>query len=321
MATTPTIRARPTVIGFSPAHLIARHPLAAYVTLAFAGTWPLLVPLALGRGEHGLGLLPIAVPTGVDFLLAMVSAYSGPLLAAILVTAATDGRRGVRQFLAGIGRWRVGAGWYLVALFAPLLIWLAGSSTVLAGAPLLTLADQWSLLVTTFLPTVVLGLLLPSLGEEPGWRGFALPRLQQRFGPLAGSAILGALHGLWHLPMFFTPNLGPFTVTEFVTFIVTAVATAFLYTWVYNTTGGSILLAMLLHASGNAAASLLNRLELPLDGWAQALVDGGWVGLLAFGVTALLIIIGTRGRLAYAPERPAPATGGAGPAVAPTTNG
>jgi membrane protease YdiL (CAAX protease family) len=265
------------------------------------------VPLALTRGPYGLNLLPATVPEGVDFLLVQLSAYTGPLLAAVLVTGVAAGRRGVRDLLRPIGWWRVGPRWYLVALLAPLLIWLTAYSAVLAGAPLLTLIREWSLLLTTFLPLVVIGLLLPSLGEEPGWRGFALPRLQRRRGPLAATLILGALHGLWHLPAFFTAALGPFTATTFVTFMLTAVAGTFLYTWVYNGARGSLLLVMLLHASSNAASGLMNRLvpaDLPLGEPLRTLVNDGWLNVVAFGAAALLLVVATRGRLAYVPERP-----------------
>jgi membrane protease YdiL (CAAX protease family) len=289
---------------------VARSPLVAYFALAFLGTWLIVVPMALGRGEYGLGLLPFTVPSGADFLLVQFSAYTGPLLAAVLVTAATEGRDGLRRLRGRILRWRVGVQWYLVALLAPLAIWLAAYSAVLEGTPLAALTRQPALLLTTFLPFVLMGLFLPSLGEEPGWRGFALPRLQERHGPLLGTAILGALHGLWHLPASFTAAIGPFTPTTFATFVLTAVAATFLYTWVFNRTGGSVLLTMLLHGASNAASGLLNRLvpaELPLDGWLRALVNQGWLNVIAFGLVALLLVVATRGRLGYRPDGALPA--------------
>lgn len=284
---------------------IARHPLIAYFALAFAGTWSLLALLALGRGEHGLGVLPIAIPSGPDFLLAQLSAYTGPLLAAVLVTAAAEGRAGLRQLRGRIVRPRAGIGWYLLALLAPLAIWLGSYSVALGGQPLADLARQPSLLLSTFLPFVLLGLLMPSLGEETGWRGFALPRLQARFGPMRGTLLLGALHALWHLPMFFTPNLGPFAAGPFITFSLTAVVVTVLYTWVTNRAGGSALPAILLHASGNAASGLLNRLvpeDLPFEGWARVFVEDGWLAALGFAMVALVLIAMTQGRLGYRAE-------------------
>ncbi len=289
--------------------LVARSPLVAYFALAFLGAWLIIVPMALSRGEQGLGLLPFTVPSPFDFLLIMLSTFTGPLLAAVLVTAATEGREGLRQLRRRILRWRVGVQWYLVALLAPLAIWLVAFGIALRGGPLADLARQPGLLLTSFLPYVLLFFFLPSLGEEPGWRGFALPRLQAHHGPLLATLILGTLHGLWHLPAFFT-HLGPFTPATFMTFMVGAVGGTFLYTWVFNRSGGSVLLAMLLHGASNSASTLMNKLipaEVVPDGWIGALVNDGWVTALAFGLAALLLVLATRGRLGYRPDVAMPA--------------
>jgi membrane protease YdiL (CAAX protease family) len=211
----------------------------------------------------------------------------------------------------------VGVQWYLVALLAPLAIWLVAFGIALGGAPLTALGRQPALLLTTFLPFTLMGLFLPSLGEEPGWRGFALPRLQAHHGPLLGTVILGALHGLWHLPAYFTAALGPFTGEKFASFVLAAVAGTFLYTWVFNRSGGSVLLVMLLHGASNAASGLLNRLipaEVVPDGWLGALIDGGWITAIGFGLAALLLVVTTRGRLGYRPDVAMPP----GPATRPT---
>jgi uncharacterized protein len=283
---------------------LSRHPLAAYFTLAFLGTWLIIVPMGLGQGEHGLGILPFEVPSGVDFLLVQLSAYTGPLLAAVLVTATLDGRGGLRALRRRIGQWRVGGRWYLVATLVPLSTWLAAYGFALGGDPVTALADDWSLLLTTYLPLVVIGLVLPSLGEEPGWRGFALPRLQAQRGPLAGTLILGVIHGVWHLPAFFTAALGPFTAVTIVTFMLTAVAGTFLYTWLFNNAMGSIFIVMVLHAAMNAGSGLLNQLVpegATYSGWTRLLVEDGWVNVIAFGAVALVLLIGTHGRLGYRP--------------------
>jgi uncharacterized protein len=285
-----------------PSAWMARQPLVAYFLLALLGTWLIVWPVALAGGEYGLGVLPFTVPEGVDFLLVQLSAYTGPLLAAFLVTRAVDGREGTRKLRRRIVQWRVGARWYAVAIFLPLFIWLAAYGMALTGDPLSALADDPALLLTTFLPLVLIGLILPSLGEETGWRGFALLRLQAMHGPLVATLILGVFHGAWHLPAFWTGALGGFSVTTFVTFMLTAIAATFLYTWVFNNTGGSILLAMFLHASGNAASGVLNQLvpeDAAYSGWTAFLVDDGWVNVIAFGTVAIALVVFTRGRLGY----------------------
>ena len=146
------------------------------------------------------------------------------------------------------------------------------------------------------------------VAEELGWRGFALPRLQQRYGPVLGTVILGSLHGLWHLPVFFTQVLGPFSLPNYAGFLFVAIAAAFLYTWIFNHTRGSVLLATLTHGFGDAASGLVGLLipaQLVISGWAQPFVNGNWQGMnvMIFGVCALLLLLFTRGRLGYQPER------------------
>jgi membrane protease YdiL (CAAX protease family) len=316
--------ARPTGIP-SPAvtrrpNAITRRPLIAYFALAFAGTWLVLLPAALSQGLYGLGLLPFAVPEEAAFLLVMLSAYTGPLLAAIVVTAAIEGRAGLRRLRSQIGLWRVGLVWWLIALLAPAAIWLAAYSAVLNGLPLLNLIREWPLLLTAFLPNLLIGLLLPSLGEETGWRGFALPRLQQRYGPVAATLILGTLHSFWHLPAFFTAGLGPFAGPKFVAFLLTGAAATFLYTWLFNNARGSVLIAIFFHSSFNAAANLVGQLipaDAPFSNLARALADDGWLNALAFGLAALVLLAATRGRLGYQTTAEPPQVAVSQPSAAP----
>jgi len=155
---------------------------------------------------------------------------------------------------------------------------------------------------------MVLNILFVTLGEEPGWRGFALPRLQQRYGPVLGTIVLGTLHALWHLPTGFIAGgpLYPFALTTFVTFVLTGIAGSFLYTWIYNHARGSILIAILIHGAANAAGTLVS-LDLPqnphLSGLAAALYYDRGSNVIAFGVVAVLLVVFTRGRLGYNPEQ------------------
>jgi hypothetical protein len=91
------------------------------------------------------------------------------------------------------------------------------------------------------------------LFEEPGWRGFALPRLQRLHGPLVGGLILGSLWALWHLPGFLVPQKLPpsGTVMDFVRFALALIALAYIIQWVFNNTGGSVFMAILTHATWN----------------------------------------------------------------------
>jgi membrane protease YdiL (CAAX protease family) len=131
------------------------------------------------------------------------------------------------------------------------------------------------------------------LGEEPGWRGFALPRLQRLRGPLVGNLILGPLHVFWHLPYFLIPQWGTprDTTLDLVWYLLSGIALTFIYAWVFNNTKGSVLLVILLHASVDAFfvsqlffAPIVSTL-LPFT--------------IGFGAVALAIIVFTRGRLGY----------------------
>jgi uncharacterized protein len=302
------ITAAPPPRASAPMQLLRSHPLVAYFTIAFGGTWLLMLPIVLA--QNGLGLLPFTLPDILLVVLFILGTFMGPTLAAFLVTAATSGRAGVRRLLQRYIQWRVSAGWYLVVFAGPIVMIVVGLSAWLGLAPLATAARQWLLIFSVYLPKALALSLFPALAEEPGWRGVALTRLQQRFGPVLGSSILGSLHALWHLPIFFIAAFatGPLTIGVFVTFILEGIAATIFYTWIFNNTGGSLLIMILLHATLDAQIDYGHAL-LP----AFTYDDG--ITLCIFGACALLLIIFTRGRLSYtqncaAAQRNVPLTSG-----------
>ena len=173
----------------------------------------------------------------------------GPFLAALVVLAITQGKSGIGGLLRRMVRWRVGLRWYAVALLLPVGIALAATAlNVLLGARAPSVADLggWTGLFSTF--AVVL--LIPGIGgtwEEPGWRGFALPSLQAGRSALVASLILGAVWALWHLPLLAIGQMGGWD-------IVIIMAWTLVLTWVYNGTGGSVLIVMLFHAMFNTVS-------------------------------------------------------------------
>jgi membrane protease YdiL (CAAX protease family) len=284
--------------------LIAAHPLTAYFVLAFGLMWLFVVPLGLSR-SHGSGVLAYDLSEGFGNTLYLLGTFIGPTVAALIVTGVTEGRAGVARLLKRLVQWRVRPRWYLVALGINLLIWLLAYTALIGPELFVAAASHWSLLFSTFLPLVAFGIIFPSIAEEPGWRGFALPRLQQRHGPVAASLILGSLHGLWHLPALMTKNFGPLPLANYLPFMLTAALATVIYTWVYNRTGGSILLAILLHAASNATAGWLTTLlaqtglDLPTAGLAGFLASTSWSNVIAYGFVTLILIVATRGRLGY----------------------
>jgi len=297
-----TSRTQPLTSDAAPTW-VQRHPLVTYFAIAFAGTWALVIPLALSTGFN---LFPM--PDVVFLLLFILSPYAGPLLGALIVTRATEGGAGVRRLLKRIVQWRVGVQWYLAAFFSMLLIWLAAYSILYSGVPLRELIASPMLLVTLFAPKILEGIFIPSIGEEVGWRGFALPRMQKQYGPVLATLILGIMHGLWHFPALFTALFGPLPLEEILPFMLTAVGATFIYTWVVNNARGSILIAILLHASSNAASSLLTAI-VPLDGVLPAPLQAlspGWFNVIIFALAAVVLVVLTRGRLGYRPAGDTP---------------
>ena len=225
--------------------LLARHPLVSFFVIAYAGTWLFELPYVLS--EYGVGLLPTRSP--VLLWTSPVSVFMGPFLSAFVMTGVTEGREGVGRFLRRFVLWRVGLRWYLFA-FVGVPVIAVLSVVVMPGA--LASFQGLGALAPLYLLGIFLYALFPggALGEEPGWRGFALPRLQSMHGPLVGSLILGSLWGLWHLPLFLTP-WNVLTAFNVVVFVLTTTCLAIMYTWVFNNTKGSVLMAILIHATFN----------------------------------------------------------------------
>ncbi len=279
--------------GDSRQGLLARHPLVFFFLIAYAGSWLIEVPIALS--ETGTGLLPFTIPRPLLALAIAAATFLGPTLSAFIMTYMTEGRISIRRLLRRYVLWRVEVRWYLFVLLAIPAIEVLGAIVVpgaLASFQGLTL----SLVLTypvAFVTTFILG---GPLGEEPGWRGFALPRLQLLHGPLVGSLILGILWACWHLPLFWSGVWTPPTIPNIVMFILMITALTIIMTWVFNNAKGSLLITMLMHASFNTFA---NRIEAPLFP-APILSEYGLLPvLIGFGATALVLIAVTRGRLGY----------------------
>lgn len=275
--------------------LIARRPLVAFFSLAYLGSWLVWLPLFLA-GNHIL-LPAAAASSGVRFLLTVLAPFAGPTLAAFVVTAAADGKAGVRGLLRRYVQWRFGLRWYLVAVIGPPVVLALGVAAVYGTAALPPMHEQGLQIGATFLLTLVVNLLIgASLGEEPGWRGFALPRLQARYGPLGGSVVLGVLWSGWHIPLILTPG-GVTWTGSFLLFVVLSIALTLIHTWVYNSTRASLLAVLLLHAAVNTST----RLILPnVPGLSREAGNGMLV--VVYGAVALLIVVLTKGRLAHARE-------------------
>jgi membrane protease YdiL (CAAX protease family) len=226
------------------------HPLIAFFVLAFALTWVILIPSVMA--SYGL----ISLPGSTVLLLVM--GY-GPTIAAIAISGALGGWAEIRALLKRLLIWRVGWGWWAITLFlnGGIILGALGLYTLLGNE-----VPPFPPLAPGLLLDIVVVFVLVALinGEEIGWRGFALPRLQERYGVPTTVAVLGVMETVFHLPIFF--NNGPSEAggqngTPFGAFLASSVLAVFLFVWLYDHTRGSLLMATLFHASMNAWSNIL----------------------------------------------------------------
>lgn len=248
-----------------------RHELSIYFVACYALTWPLQLMLIRNGARYDLY-------AGPSLLLPLTAAACGPSLAAFAITALNSGRRGALRLLAQARSWHAHPCWYVIALVLPYLILLAGVALFSkAGGE----APQHWFQLPPLRPA--LAALVPPLGEEFGWRAFALPKLQRRTGALCASLLIGAAWGAWHLPLFFLP--GGIAPADFPFFFAQVVAASVVMTWLYNSTGGRLCVTLAAHLMLNLvfvdyppiAASGLRPIAC------AALVAGAVAGLVVLG--------------------------------------
>lgn len=266
----------------SKKNIVARYPLLSFFTIAIVTTWLLALPSLLFK----LPFKPFQ----------MAGAY-GPLLSAVIVSAAM-GREELKSLFRRMTNFRFGLGWYLLAVFGYVLLYLLIAG--LSGAPLLeSLAEKWTLIFTLYLPTLFTSYLTNPVGEETGWTGFALPHLQKRFAPWLSAIILGIVWAVWHLPAYFVPSeMGAFNPVNFIFFVLISISVRIIWTWVTNNANGSGISGVLLHASSNAVSLALIPALLPAPTPEQMSISGLLVLGLLFPM-AVLITLRTRGRLSH----------------------
>lgn len=250
-----------------------RYPLFLFFLLAFAFSWPMMIVDVLGSQ----GILDFRVPLPV-----LVIMGYGPTLAALLVTGFSDGKSGIRALLRQLLIWRVGGFWAFTAIFGMAgLFFLAYQISNLLGYPA-PAAPEIPMSPVIAVPALFLVSLLIN-GEEMGWRGFALPRLQARFNAFTASLILGVIWAGFHLPLFWTigstqagqPMWG---------FLLSIVASSVIVTWLYNNTG-SLLMAVLFHASVNTWSQIIPGIDTAHAGIGPIY----WLTVGLLWVTAVLI--------------------------------
>jgi uncharacterized protein len=243
--------------------LVKRHPLITFFVLAYAlSWWPAIL--------YALDLLPQPI---VGF---------GPFLAALVVLALTSGKSGIVGLLRRLVRWRVAPVWYAVALLLPVAISLtAAAFNVLLGAQAPSSVEWggWRGLFSTFF----ILLLIPGLGgtwEEPGWRGYALPRLQVSRSALFASLILWVGLIVWHLPLMIVGEIHRSDVVFLLGFVI-------VFNWVFNNANGSVLIIMIMHAMNNTiSGSFIGPMFSGADSVRQA-----WLYAALWCAVAIVVVV------------------------------
>jgi membrane protease YdiL (CAAX protease family) len=275
--------------------IVGRHPLISFFILAYAISWLFWLPVSLSK--DGIGIFPFSTPV---LVLVAIGTF-GPTFAAFITAAITQGRAGVRLLLRRYLLWRVGLVWYLLAilgipLFQILTAFLTSGATSAFYSP--ALLQIPSLFLDYLLSSCVSLPLGGPLGEEGGWRGFALPRMQPLLNPLGASLVLGVFWALWHLPLFYIKSWGgggnqgqaP-TLSVLLLYVIIVLAFSVIFTWFFNNTKGSLLLAILLHNGVDSGSVVFPTLFPQFDTG-----PGQTIGYIAL---AILLITLTRAALSY----------------------
>jgi membrane protease YdiL (CAAX protease family) len=223
----------------------------------------------------------------------------GPAFAAVLVVGIWEGQPGLLALFARLFRWRVGVRWYLAALLPVPVVGLTISAlAIVAGGQVHALPGlgYWRSTAGQHLLVWGAGVLMGAVvasGEELGWRGFALPRLQARHHPLVASLLLGGLWGLWHFNGLVVGAAAEYNLVDGLLFVAGTMSASIVYTWLFNNTQGSVLIACLFHAVYDVTV-LWVAAVLPLPPGATR---WGMVGLV--GLAALVVVVAGPG-LSYA---------------------
>jgi len=240
-------------------NFIVRSPLVAFFVLSYTFFWGFLVLIIVILGM--LRLQPDALPAWAMPIIVILGSWM-PNLAAVAVTGVLAGREGIRQLLGKFFAYRIAVRWYLVALFPfPLAFVAAGLYRLAGGATL----GNMGLSAGFWAGLIILNVLQGATGEEAGWRGFALPRLQETHGPVIASLILGLIWNFWHLPAWLLSGYSGLDLLIYVlAFSVSIISLSFLLTWISSKTPNNLVPIVITHFSFNTSLNLVDARGLGL---------------------------------------------------------
>lgn len=264
--------------------LIEKHSLLFFLIFTFAISWITGFPTVFVPGKF----------EGLSYL-----SNFGPALGALIVVGIAEGSDGIKRLIRSLFQWRVKFIWYLVVFLGPTLTMVTAVTIhyVFTGIGLAQSFPEWFSAFPQHLIMVVsvfIFMMVGIWGEEVGWRGFALPKLQEKYHPLLASLILGAIWAIWHLPLFFIE--GSQQAHQGMTFFFLAtLGYSILYSWVYNGSKESLFMIWLLHSMNNATVSYTMLYFKPLT-------NEPVFSLAVLGIFDLLVIFLTKSTLLYRGE-------------------
>ena len=276
--------------GSSVLAYLRDHPLGGYFLLAYGLAWLWEIPMFGIWHQWFPGPWLILSPTLAAFLMAWI----------------TEGRAGIGQLLRRCLAWRAGLQWYLIAVLSIPALFIV-TLILMPGGFIAFQSPTLGFLFTSLIAFISKFFAAP-FTEQPGWRGFAQPRMQEHYGALKGTLLLGLLWGFWHLPFWLLlpghsgAGSGWLGIgIPFVAWLAFIVGFTILMAWVFNHTRGSVLLAMLFHASINSTVETFPGTLFPASFPPAFAAHAGiplWteIGMLLVGI---LIVVATRGRLGY----------------------
>ncbi|UMZ73746.1 CPBP family intramembrane glutamic endopeptidase [Natranaerofaba carboxydovora] len=242
--------------------LVKHYPIVSFFVLAYLISWTFWLPFIFSS-------------TSIFWLLGGF----GPLIAAVLVVFNNEGKSQAKQFIKGIFRLKVALGWYFFALILPIIIYYFAYQMYLFRGG--TVEDFVTPSIFFYPIALIFATLFGGGQEEVGWRGFALPRLQSKYSPFTSSVILGVMWAFWHIPLFYASATYQANF-PFGWYLLNTIFLSIIFTWFFNSTGGSIFIAMLLHGAVNAPS-----------GWVplELMSSYSYMTLSTFFVSVILIIV------------------------------
>jgi CAAX protease family protein len=272
-------------------HLIARHPVAAFLIMAYTISFAIAAVRLQTNGD-------IRSPS-YQYFVGFLEHLFSVALPAFLVVAAMHGKDGVRDLAGRSLKWRIGTRWYLIVLLGIPAASIVCISVIYGTAPLAALLAKWQLFFTLILPSLLIRIVFLNTIEEIGWLGFLQARLQDEYGPWKACLLVEIPFALWHLPGLLGDTGGQLSLALIYggVLAVFQLCGRFVMMWLYNNTDRSVLLAGMFHATYNTTINTYAGAFIPVPAVAWFFIVSGVVA-----GAAMLIIVLTGGRLSYMPE-------------------